>query len=241
MDRTIVLAGCFNFRDLGGYPTADGRRVRWRQVFRSDALHHLTAHDVARLRDEVGLGTVIDLRSSGELDSEGRGPLAAEKVAFHHLPLFESNASRAAPPPERRLVDLYVRMADFAKGPIGRVLTMLAAVDAPAVYHCAAGKDRTGVVSAILLSLLGVPDEMIVADYAVTKERLDAIVARLMSTRGYQPTLDTLPPDSMHAEPETMVGFLLRLRERYGSAEGYAASAGVADDAIARLRARLIE
>jgi len=240
MKRTIDLTGCLNFRDLGGYPTADGRQVRWRQVFRSDALHHLTRPDVLRLRDELSLGTVIDLRSSGEVDAEGRGPLAFEAMAFHHLPLFEGTTSRAAPP-DMRLADLYVLMADFAKVPIGRVLTTLAATDAPAVYHCAAGKDRTGIISAILLSLLGVPDEVIVADYAVTKENLDAIVERLLSTRGYRQMLGALPPDTMHAEPETMIGFLARLCEQYGSAEGYATAAGVADATIARLRTRLIE
>ena len=74
------------------------------------------------------------------------------------------------------------------------------------MYHCAAGKDRTGVVSAVLLGLLGVPDPVIVADYAATKENLDAIVERLMSTEGYYEMLSALPPDTMHAEPETMVG-----------------------------------
>ena len=240
MDRTIDLSGCLNFRDVGGYPTADGRQVRWRQVFRSDALHHLTPDDVQRLRDEIGLGTVIDLRSTGELESEGRGPLGAEPMAFHHVPLFD-NASRSAAPPMLRLADLYGLMADFAKVPIGRVLATLAEVDAPAVYHCAAGKDRTGVISAILLSLLGVPDEVIVADYAVTKDNLEAIVDRLMSTRGYQEMLVALPPDTMHAEPETMIAFLAHLRDRYGSAAGYAREAGVGNEAVEKLRARLVE
>ncbi len=241
MDRTIALSGCLNFRDVGGYPTADGRQVRWRQVFRSDALHHLTVKDVARLRDEIRLGTIIDLRSTGELESEGRGALGSEAMVFHHLPFFDGNTSRSAAPPMMKLADLYVMMAEFAKTPIGAVLNLLADCDFPAVYHCAAGKDRTGVLSAILLSLLGVPDEVIVADYAVTKDNLDAIVSRLMSTRGYQEMLVSLPPDTMHAEPETMIGFLASLREKYGSAEEYARSAGVADTAIERLRGRLIE
>jgi len=240
MDRTIDLAGCLNFRDLGGYPTDDGRTVRWRQVFRSDALHHLTRQDVTCLRDEIGLGTVIDLRSSGELSSEGRGPLAQESMGFHHLPLFENESRRSAAPPGN-LGDLYVLMAEFAREPIGRVIATLAASDAPAVYHCAAGKDRTGVLSAVLLGILGVPDPVIVADYAATKENLDAIVERLMSTHGYQEMLSALPPDTMHAEPETMVGFLDTMRQRYGSMADYARAAGVPDAAIDGLRARLRE
>jgi len=240
MNRTIELTGCLNFRDLGGYPTADGRAVRWRQVFRSDALHHLTPQDVARLRDELCLGDVIDLRSSAELRSEGRGPLAIEAMRFHHHPLYDGDAPKAAPSPELTLTDRYFLLAEFAKRPIAQVIATLAATDAPAVYHCAAGKDRTGVVSAILLGVLGVPDEIIVADYAATQENLDAIIDRLMSTEGYHSMLSALPPDTLHAEPETMLGFLERMRERYGSMDAYAQSAGVGQAPLDRLRARLL-
>lgn len=241
MNRTIDLEGCLNFRDVGGYPTTDGRTVRWRQVFRSDALHHLTRQDIAHLREEIGLGMVIDLRSSAELRSEGRGPLAHEAVVFHHLPLFDGQAVKTAAPAEMTLTDRYFLLAEYAKTPIGKVVSALAASDAPAVFHCAAGKDRTGVVSAVLLGLLGVPDPVIVADYAATKENLDAIVERLMATEGYYEMLSALPPDTMHAEPETMAGFLTRLRETHGTMADYARAAGVSDEAIDGLRARLLE
>src|SRR5204863_126710 len=94
MQRVIDLEGCLNFRDLGGYPTADGRRMRSGSVFRSDALHHLTAADLVRVRDELRIATVVDLRSSAELRTEGRGMLASEPIAFHHLPLFDGQAAR---------------------------------------------------------------------------------------------------------------------------------------------------
>ena len=240
MDRTISLAGCLNFRDLGGYPAADGRSVRWRQVFRSDALHHLTPEDVVRLRDELRLGAVIDLRSSAELESEGRGPLAVERMRFHHHPLFDGDAPRTAPSAVLTLTDRYFLLAEFAKRPIAQVISVLAAADAPVVYHCAAGKDRTGVVSAILLGLLGVADEVIVADYAATQENLDAIIDRLMSAEGYQNMLNALPPDTLHAEPQTMLAFLERMRGTYGSMADYARSAGVSDESLERLRGRLL-
>jgi len=240
MNRTIDLAGCLNFRDLGGYPTADGRVVRWRQVFRSDALHHLTRHDIARLRDEIGLGDVIDLRSSAELRSEGRGPLAGEAIRFHHHPLYDGETPKAAPAADLKLTDRYFLLAEFAKLPIASVIATLAATDTPAVYHCAAGKDRTGVVSAILLGVLGVPEQVIVADYAATQENLDAIIDRLMSTKGYHTMLSALPPDTLHAEPETMLAFLERMRGRYGSMAAYAESAGVSPASIDRLRDRLL-
>lgn len=242
MRRQIDLAGCLNFRDLGGYPTRAGGQVRWRRLFRSDGLHLLTGDDIRRLRDEIRLAEVVDLRSSAELASEGRGMLAAEPMRFHHLPLFDGETrehrARAA---EITLADRYALMAEFAADRIAAVVTALAQAGGPAVFHCAAGKDRTGVISAILLGLLDVPDEVIVADYAATQENLDAIVDRLMSLDGYRQMLASLPPDTLHAKPETMVSLLTRLRERFGSIEGYAREAGVRDDAIARLRAGMVE
>ena len=242
MDRRIVLEGCLNFRDLGGYPTADDGRVRWRQVFRSDALHALTPTDVACLREEIGLATVVDLRSTAELRADGDGPLLRESVVHHHVPLFDGEAIR---PDERAtlvtLADRYWLMAEFAKEKIARVLTTIAAAPGPAVYHCAAGKDRTGVISAVLLGILGVPDDVIVADYVATKDNLDAIIERLMATKSYQTVLSNLPPDTLHAEAETMSTFLERIRTTYGDLGGYARAAGVSLGAIDELRTRLVE
>jgi protein-tyrosine phosphatase len=241
VQRQIDLEGCLNFRDLGGYPTRSGRQVRWRQLFRSDGLHLLTAPDIRHLRDDIRLTCVVDLRSSAELDSEGRGMLAAEPIAFHHVPLFDGEArehrARAA---ELTLADRYTLMAEFAADRIAAAIMRLALAGGPAVFHCAAGKDRTGVISAVLLGLLDVPDEIIVADYAATQENLDAIVDRLMALDGYREMLAALPPDTLHAKPETMIALLRRLGERFGSIEDYARTAGVSADAITRLRATML-
>jgi protein-tyrosine phosphatase len=241
MQRLIALDGCLNFRDLGGYPTADGRRLRWRHLFRSDALHLLSAADVAHLRDTLGIGDVIDLRSTAEVETDGRDRLATREIRFHHVPLYDGNsASRAAPPEAYTLGDRYFLLAEFAKEPIARVITTVADVPSPVVYHCAAGKDRTGVISAILLALLGVHDEIIVADYAATQENIEAIIDRLMASEGYETMLSALPPDTLHAQPETMVAFLERVRREYGSMGAYARSAGVTNDVVQRLEARLV-
>jgi len=237
----IELEGCHNFRDLGGYPTKLGSTLRWGQLFRADGLHHLSASDVAHLRDAIGLGDIIDLRSSQELAVDGRGLLERERIRFHHLPLFDADrpAEREAPP-VANLSELYLLMAEHAKEPIGRVLSTLAHTDSPAVYHCAAGKDRTGVISALILGLLGVADEIIVADYAATRENLDAIVARLQSSEGYQHVWDDLPPDTLHAEPETMIKMLEGIDARYGGPEGYAREAGLTVADFDALRNRLL-
>ena len=242
MQRRIELQGCLNFRDLGGYPARDGRRIRWRRLFRSDGLHHLTPADITHLCQDLDLGHVVDLRSSVEVEMDGVGLLEEREVRRHHLPLFDGDL------PERQmevepmsLADRYFLMAEFAREPIARVLTSLATAEAPAVYHCAAGKDRTGVISAVLLGLLGVRDDVIVADYAATQENLDAIIERLMSSEGYQDMLEALPADTLHAEPTTMISLLDKVRERYGSMGDYVREIGVSDDHVQRLEERLLE
>ena len=242
MKRLVNLEGCLNFRDLGGYPTDDGRAVRWQQVYRSDGLQALTAADVTRLRDQLRIGTVIDLRSTPELRATGRGLLGAYQISFHHLPLYDGKMEALDDPAAViSLTDRYFLLATHAREQIGRVITTVAEAEAPLVYHCAAGKDRTGIVSAILLGLLGVREEIIVADYAASRENLDAIVERLMATKGYRTMLAALPPGTLHAEPTTMVEFLDRLRRRYGSMPGYAHAAGVTDATIERLLERLLD
>lgn len=243
MERVLPLEGCLNFRDLGGYPTVDGRRLAWRRLFRSDALHALTPGDLDLLLGaEVGLSDVIDLRSTAELESEGRGRLEDAPAAFHHAPLFDGapgeGRSAAA---DMSLAQRYLGLLEIAGAPIARIVGVIAEAEGAAVYHCAAGKDRTGVVSAVLLGLLGVADELIVADYALTQQNLDAILERLNAMHGYKDMLDALPPDTQHANPETMAELIEGVAARWGGFVGYARQAGVDDGTLERLRARVLE
>ena len=243
MERRIELEGCFNFRDLGGYPTTDGRRIRWRRLYRSDALHHLTLRDVERVVDELGVRRIVDLRSTHEVRVEGRGLLEKrDRAAFHHLPLFDDDPAAGREQADvRTLADRYFLMAEHAKDPIARVVTALAESEGAAVFHCAAGKDRTGVISAVILGMLDVRDEIIIADYAASQEKIDAIVERLLSSEAYEHMLEALPADTLHAAPETMVSLLDQVRECYGSMRGYARSIGVSDASLERLEAGLLE
>jgi protein tyrosine/serine phosphatase len=239
----VELEGCFNFRDLGGYRSRDGGRMRSGHVFRADGLQHLTPRDLARLRHEIGLGGVIDLRSSAEVETNGRGLIAREPLALHHVPLFERDGEEDGAPREflRDMGEVYFFMLRTAREPIARVVRILAETHAPCVFHCAAGKDRTGVISALLLGLLGVPRETIVADYAFSRRNLDQINARLRSSESYQRIMEDLPTGAYEAEPETMETLLDRVEARYGSMRGYAERAGISDALVDRLRARLLE
>ena len=241
VERRIELDGCVNFRDLGGYPTSDGRTVRWRTLFRSDALHALTPGDVRQLT-EIGLSDIVDLRSSFELNNEGRGLLGKEPIAFHHTPLFDGDpqAGNRSAPTNMSLGERYLGLMFVGQKKIANVVRILAAARGGAVYHCAAGKDRTGVLSAVLLGALGVPDELIVADYALSAERIDAIIARVMSMKGYEDALRHMPEDTLHAKPETMEKVVSEITARYGSMEGYLRDAGVDDSVLERLRAKCL-
>ncbi len=243
VERSIDLDGCVNFRDLGGYPTAEGARLRWRLLFRSDALHALSRADVLRLRDDLALSDIVDLRSTFELNAEGRGPLGEEPIEFHHNPLFDGDPGagdrRAAV--EMSLGDRYVGMLEMAQAKITNVVRILANASGGVVYHCAAGKDRTGVISAVLLGVLGVPDELIVADYALSGERIDEIIARVMSMKGYQDTLHEMPEDTLHAHPESMEKVLSQVARKWGSMADYLRDGGLDEADLARLRAKCLD
>lgn len=244
MSRRVDVEGCNNFRDLGGYPTRDGRRLRRSLLFRADGLHHLTERGIATFRDELGIRDVVDLRSSGEVRMDGRGRLEEEvEIRFHHLPLFdgEISAEQRSRADDVSLADRYWMMLRFAAAPIARVIETLAAAPGPAVFHCAAGKDRTGVISAVILGALDVADQVVVADYAATREGLEAVVERLMKSEGYREMFAALPPDTLHAEPETMIGLLDRVREEHGSMRGWLREAGVGDATVDALAERVLE
>lgn len=240
----IDLEGCFNFRDLGGYLAADGRRLRTGEVFRSDGLGYLTDSDLRLLADEIGLGIVIDLRSDMEVSEVGVGPIG-EQTTIHHIPLFPTSsvgqAESAGFEMPANMGDLYFLMLSFAQAPIAEVVRLLATASQPAVFHCAAGKDRTGVISALLLSLVGVPEETIVADYAFSREKIDLVNNRLDQSGTYQKLMVDLPEGAYDADPAAMASFLGRLREEYGSVEGWAEQAGLEPGVHEQLRSRLLE
>lgn len=238
--RRLHLEGSVNFRDLGGWPAAGGRRVRSGRLFRSDALHRLSDADVVRLRDGVGLRTLIDLRASHEIASEGRGPLAAPPVAYHHLPFFDGARADPGRDAERDLAAIYFQMLGFASRPIAHALETLAASPGPAVFHCAAGKDRTGVLAAVVLGALGVADADIVADYAETRSALPRILERLRASESYAYVFSELPPETLHAEPATMEALLARVRAEWGSMRGYARAVGVSEATLDALAAGLL-
>ncbi len=241
LERLIALEGAVNFRDLGGYAAGDGVRTRWRVLFRADGLGELTASDLSVLR-HIGIRTVIDLRSGDELE-RGRFDVDAHPVAFHHFPFMEELPD--AQDFERRPGFLGTQYREFvsdAGGQIRAALEVLAAPGAlPAVFHCTAGKDRTGVLSAIVLSLLGVDEPTVVADYALSGEAMARLRAKLIVK--YPEGRDNIErlDEVFSADPAQMESLLDHLKERFGSVGAYVAGLGTTPGVVERLRAVLLE
>ena len=247
--RLIPLQGSFNFRDLGGYPGRDGRPTRWRRLFRADALHELTSEDVDRIQG-LGLRTVVDLRTERELARTGRGPLEPEDVAFHHLAVVqegirvdgtsdgvaEREAVAAPAPAGDDLAERYLWYLEVGRHALVEALTLLGGDEHyPLVFHCAAGKDRTGVLAALILEIVGVDREVIVADYVITAERLRFIMDRWLADPEFAERMAKVPASRLSVEAATMEGFLDHLRARFGGARSWALSAGVPAGALDRM------
>jgi len=242
--RVHRLEGAFNLRDLGGLPTEDGERTRTGRVFRSDSLQSVTAADIALLHDRLGIRSLVDLRGEDEVASEGRGRLADRDVRYVNLPLVQEDGSLLSYLDDGRTVDLVPRYLSYLDSP-GR--TMLRAIEliseaetAPTVFFCAAGKDRTGVLSALVLRLVGVEAEAVVDDYLLSAESAAIIVReRLMPSPTYARHIATLPPEVYTAEAATMRRFLSALDERFGGAERWALDHGLTPHVLDRLRTAL--
>ncbi len=243
-DRLLPLSGAFNFRDLGGYVGRDGRVTRWGTLFRSDTLHELTETDVALLRS-LGLVTVIDLRTSRELERTGRGPLAPEPVAFRHLSLIRDGEGEAMAAPGllgEELSERYLWYLDVGRESLVDALALVSEpASLPLVFHCAAGKDRTGVLAALVLDILDVADEVIVADYLITAGRMELILGRYRSDPLLAERMASVPPSRFGVEAETMVRFLGQLDARFGGARAWAVAAGVPPEALDRMAELLLE
>src|SRR3954449_4616279 len=244
--RALAFHGLLNARDLGGLTTVDGRRVRRGRVLRSDSLRGLTDAGATALVRDVAPRLVVDLRTAEECAREGRGLADVADVRYVNVPL----QPKAALGPEQvaaglatNLFDDYVLQIRDNGPQLLAALDLLAAEGSlPAVVHCTAGKDRTGVLVALLLDLLGVEREQIVADYAATTDNMPGILARIRSSPFFRGNgLAAAPAWIFGSEPDTMRSFLAWLDAEFGGARSWATGAGLPDGVVERLRAELLE
>jgi protein-tyrosine phosphatase len=248
----IDLEGAHNVRDLGGL-SADGGRTRAHILLRSDALHELTVNDVGHLVDDVGLAHVVDLRSESERLERGRGALGSTTVRYTELQVIgpdvlarraETRAASFAAglPPARILSDGYLELLDLGAPAFAQAFAAINAPGGvPALVHCAIGKDRTGVLIALLLDAAGVDRAEIVADYARSGERMAPIIARWNAQGPSVGLTEQLAAFTAMAVPETMEHVLDELHSRWGGAAGYLEGHGQTASSIEAWRRQLIE
>jgi protein tyrosine/serine phosphatase len=252
----IELDGAVNVRDLGGLPTSDGGATVPGRMLRSENLQELTPADVARLVDEIGLTTVVDLRSTNEVTIEGPAPLDAVPGVRHaHHPLLReyldvsdtvkaalvteaADADRARYPADPMCGHYLGYLEGRPEEVIGALRTIATAPGA-AIVHCAAGKDRTGVIVALALAAADVDREVIVADYAASGERIEAIIERLNRSKVYAGGINGTPVKAHTPRAETMKAFLAELDSRHGGLATWLAANGFTAEELGQLRAKL--
>ncbi len=241
--RLVPLEGTFNFRDVGGYPVAAGGTLRHGRLYRSDALSELSDADLETL-GEIGLGAVLDLRETYEwkaspdrvegLNADQRYvPVFADSLfadGFDHI---------TEPITLPKLYDMMV--SDHAEQLALAVTNLSETISAPSVVHCTAGKDRTGMVTALTLSALGVPEQWVVRDFAATESFLgEAFVARVKQHYARNGFPASMASNPTLAPAELMVAMLARIREEHGGAERFLIDHGTPSSALDALRRELV-
>jgi protein-tyrosine phosphatase len=243
-ERLIPLDGPANFRDLGGYETLAGRRVRNGRVYRSDSLSFMSDEDMRHVTEVLGLRNVIDLRGIGEVSKFTHGPLGSVGVRVTHIPIIDETR----PPPDgwedargKPLDALYLLMLDRFAERFVEVLRVIADEQAqPVVFHCAAGKDRTGLVAMLVLGLLGVDPDVIAVDYGLTNERMPVLLERHQA-RAAAGAIAEVAEQHFAVDAVAMRAVIEQTTTQYGSVEGYVSAHGLEPDAVASLRASLLE
>lgn len=243
------IEGAVNLRDLGGFPAREGR-IRHGRVFRSGMTHHITKRGLEALAGTYGVRRVFDLRAPEEIEKSGRAPFEDAGIAWHHLPVLGTFTLR----PEERKDALrrfaegeaswgthYVELIERWPHSYRDLFSEMGSSEGlPAIFHCSAGRDRTGIAAALLLGLLGVSDDDIAADYASTGTHLRPHAKRFMSPdsdlgqRSEEQIQKVLQPRAEHVHD-----FLVVLKERHGSSEGFLRDAGVEQRALDQIRADL--
>lgn len=240
--RRLMWDGCLNVRDLGGFPAMDGRETRWGAVVRSDNPGRLTGAGREALL-AYGIRTIVDLRFPHELE-EYPHPFAEpgeHGIFYTHRPFIRPGAPSPPNLDELSLSENYINMLDrFAPEVSAIVQTIATAPEGGVLVHCAAGKDRTGITSAILLDLVGVDRATIAADYALTAECLEPeMTAWLLNGPGTRDEREQILARN-RPRAEVMLQVLDHLDSRYGGAEPYLLHGAMDASTLARIRERLL-
>jgi protein-tyrosine phosphatase len=252
-DRRVPLKGSVNFRDLGGYETSDGRRVKWGQVFRSDNLGRLTDRDVSFVQ-RMGIRTVCDFRTPAEVNKLPDRFPQKKRDNYLHLPIqhgefdpagtFEriKNGDTEWMTEEFMITGYLKNIDDFAPVWSRFFNTLGDGSKRPLVFHCTGGKDRAGVCAALTLLTLGVPEETVIDDHGRSNLYIAAVLERIYDQiRSYGVDPNQIAP-YFTAPRNAIVAVVRHIRKTYGSAADYLIKkAGVDEKVVVQLREELLE
>lgn len=260
-ERQVKLEGQGNFRDLGGYRTTDGRRVKWGVIYRSGQLNKLSDADLSKLKD-LKIRTVVDLRGISEIETRGKDrlPEGARGVSYPigvDSPPKEGKEESTATGSSAGRTDFMLQatrsiMVNRTDVYASLIRDLAEPTNRPLVFHCTAGKDRAGVGAAIVLSLLGVPWETVRDDYLLSNYyRRDENAKELKSIREDMAEKQGIPPEQVDmtaieamflVKPEYLDAAHDEVIRRYGSMESYFRKGlGISDETISRIRNELLE
>ena len=245
--RHIHFESVPNFRDLGGFRTHDGRTVAWRRLFRSAALHKMSDRDIARLQQDINPRAVIDLRHPRDQNPE---VLLLERIGARHYPIpFRPESTSyvkeewAAHPSATDMGAIYLHRISgqpFGKRLVDALEIIAEGNNHPLIFHCTAGKDRTGVLAAMVLTAMGVVDDDVVEDYTLSAPLMNDIRGRITSDPDTAQAVKEQPEYQWEASALSMTVFLSLLRREYGSADEYLKANGASSSLVDRLKVALL-
>ena len=240
--REINFDGIINCRDIGGYRAEGGRIVAWRRLFRSGYVHPMTEHDLNRLKEELKLTSVINLRRNKAGQQKEVSLLSDAGIKYYNAPFFSyqqeelgldfSNMGEA--------FLFRIRHKEYAKPIIDALEIIADPKNLPLLFHCGAGKDRSGLVAAFVLSVVGVAESDIIADYILSAPYMREMVANMMNDPGTPEEEKNLPAYTWEATAESMALFLSGLKQEFGSARGYLEINGADKSLFERLEKALL-
>lgn len=237
-ERFLKLRGTMNTRDLGGLPLAGGGQTNTGVFYRSDVPMGLPEEDHAELK-RVNLSTVIDLRQAHELERDPSCLQDRQGLDWHHVEVWGHIPQDEGPADEYDIVAFYRAALDHAGPGFARAVELLAGSDGSALFHCTAGKDRTGLLALLLLEVAGVDTETIVADFALTHDRIGPLRERLLADAEKNGVSREQFSRLLGATPEMIQPAIEHLHARYGGAEAYLKSHGVSQGTLETIRKKL--
>ncbi|MEA5002236.1 MAG: tyrosine-protein phosphatase [Christensenella sp.] len=237
ISQPLSLSGAYNVRDLGGYPADEDKTTKCKSFLRADSLANLSADDRKFLYD-YGVRLVIDLRAETETqrNPDAIDHQAMEYVNFPLLDNIQSSFLQGKMPSD--MSEMYIRLIENSKTTFAAVLRKLAECEGCALYHCTAGKDRTGIITMLLLKLVGVSDDVIIADYSVTEEYMQPVFVqqkKMVQAAGIE-----VPDFVFQSKPTFMQKLMDYMKEHYKTVEKYLLQAGLNETVIEQLKHKLV-